>query len=300
MIKQFFVLFAVFFLALVSGCVNSGYNDNTGSSQVINVSRDYARNISLYSLNFSVINDSGDIPNNVSKGVSPSNYSEIIHPPVVSRSDGTYVVTLYAWTKRGGLLSRWNLTVKDDKVVYRYGESIGFRVGDYDASDLSPYYYVNISGVIRNESLLNTNSEREEAIVAKDYLNNVRYDFNNGSYESLSFVVIDNASVIPYTAGELPANDFVRDPADYSAIIHPPEVVVYDNVSHVFLYTWSRHGGILTAWNLTVKDGRVVYVYADCIDEFVGHYSKVVDFYEWIPYQGTISTSPQARNSTGI
>ena len=101
-----------------------------------------------------------------------------------------------------------------------------------------------LSGCIIQEKEINSDIK-----IAKDYMANVSVDGG--------FVVLDDASQIPHRSGNL------KDPANYKNVIRAPTVVNLTSYSKVALYAWTYKGGLVSKWDLTIKNSKISFVRAD-------------------------------------
>ena len=66
------------------------------------------------------------------KPKNPEKYANTVRPPTVYINNNGYLVTLYTWTEYGGVLLKWNVTVKSGCLDYVEAWVVDVFVGDCD------------------------------------------------------------------------------------------------------------------------------------------------------------------------
>jgi len=61
----------------------------------------------------------------------PKNYENVVKPNISAINSDTFLITLYTWTKYEGVLVKWEITIKDNKVTHQYAEVIDKAIGGY-------------------------------------------------------------------------------------------------------------------------------------------------------------------------
>lgn len=228
------------------------------------IARDYVSNSSIEDVNFTVINDTSEIPYTGDGFKNPSLYSSMVSPPSVVVSDNESIVTLYAWSSKGGELSRWNITIKNSKAVHAQAYCVDSNVG-YTMPINFEMWAPEPGRIFININLENI-TDGGTIRVARDYVNSYYV-------HDLNFTAINDTGEIPYEEGDK------TNPANYSSVVAPPSVKRLDNESIVTLYSWSKKWGYLGRWDLTIKDGTVVFRRGELLEMLVGHYDLIPDGY---------------------
>lgn len=80
-----------------------------------------------------LLQKASDIPSQETDLHPASNYQEVIEEPkVVTGESGETVVSFFAWTRDHGILSKWEVTIENETVVFILAEAIDVLVGNYN------------------------------------------------------------------------------------------------------------------------------------------------------------------------
>jgi hypothetical protein len=89
-----------------------------------------------YVSNWTILNSAKEIPYSRSllakHAKNPENYAKIVRPPAVYVNNDIYTITLYTWTEYGGVLLKWDVTVKSGCLDYVRAIVVDTFVGDFE------------------------------------------------------------------------------------------------------------------------------------------------------------------------
>lgn len=81
---------------------------------------------------FKVIQTPSEIPDVKKRGISPLKYEKAIHKPKVKRIADGFTVEFLVWSKVGGYLWSWRLSVTGSREVKKESRILGQGVGDFE------------------------------------------------------------------------------------------------------------------------------------------------------------------------
>lgn len=77
-----------------------------------------------------VISSASEIPYEQGDRKDPANYQDVIVPPTSEPTDnGQTLFTAYAWSPDNGTLTRWEITIRGEDVVFVHAEIVDTMVG---------------------------------------------------------------------------------------------------------------------------------------------------------------------------